>query len=43
VDQVRANTGFELLVGADPEITDSPRELELAALRHLDPDRLYTS
>src|SRR6201997_3403567 len=42
-DQVEANTGFELLVAADVEITDSPTERELAVLRHLDPDRLYTA
>ena len=42
-DQVQANTGFELLVAADLEITDPPTERELAVLRHLDPDRLYTA
>jgi glutaconate CoA-transferase subunit B len=42
-DQVQANTGFELLVAADIEITDPPTERELAVLRHLDPDRLYTA
>jgi glutaconate CoA-transferase subunit B len=41
-EQVQANTGFELLVAADLEITDPPTERELAVLRHLDPDRLYT-
>ena len=41
-DQVQANTGFELLVAADLEVTDPPTERELAELRHLDPDRLYT-
>jgi glutaconate CoA-transferase, subunit B len=41
-DQVRANSGFELLVAAHLEITDPPTERELAVLRHLDPDRLYT-
>src|SRR5436305_6480962 len=41
-DQVQANTGFELLVAADLEITDSPTERELTVLRRLDPDRLYT-
>jgi glutaconate CoA-transferase subunit B len=40
-DQVRANTGFELLVAADLKITDPPTDRELAVLRHLDPDRLY--
>ena len=42
-DQVQANTGFELLVAADLEITDPPTERELAVLRHLDLDRLYTA
>ena len=42
-DQVQANTGFELLVAADLEITDSPTERELTVLRRLDPDRLYTA
>jgi hypothetical protein len=40
---VQANTGFELLLAADVERTDSPTERELAVLRHLDPDRLYTA
>ena len=42
-DQVQANTGFELLVAADLKITDPPTDRELAVLRHLDPDRLYTA
>lgn len=42
-DQVQANTGFELLVAADLEVTDPPAENELAVLRDLDPDRLYTA
>jgi glutaconate CoA-transferase subunit B len=42
-DQVQANTGFELLFAADLEITDPPTERELAELRHVDPDRLYTA
>jgi glutaconate CoA-transferase subunit B len=42
-DQAQANTGFELLVAADPGTTDPPTENELAVLRHLDPDRLYTA
>src|SRR6516162_7163883 len=43
VDQVQDNTGFELLIDADLPITDQPTENELAVLRHLDPDRLYTA
>jgi glutaconate CoA-transferase subunit B len=42
-DQVQANTGFELLIAADLTVTDAPTENELAVLRHLDPDRLYTA
>jgi glutaconate CoA-transferase, subunit B len=42
-EQVQTNTGFELLVAADLEITEPPTEHELAELRRLDPDRLYTA
>jgi len=42
-DRVRDNTGFELLIDADLPITDPPTENELAVLRHLDPDGLYTA
>jgi glutaconate CoA-transferase, subunit B len=42
-DEVQGNTGFELLVIADLGATDPPTENELAVLRHLDPDRLYTA
>jgi glutaconate CoA-transferase, subunit B len=42
-DQVQANTGFELLIAADLEVTDPPAENELLMLRDLDPDRLYTA
>ncbi|MGB9647801.1 MAG: CoA-transferase [Stellaceae bacterium] len=42
-DQAQANTGFALLVAADLEITNPPTERELAVLRHLDPDRLYSA
>jgi glutaconate CoA-transferase subunit B len=42
-DRVQESTGFELLVAPDPPVTDPPTEDELAALRHLDPDRLYTA
>jgi glutaconate CoA-transferase subunit B len=41
--QVQANTGFELLVAADLRVTDPPADTELAVLRDLDPDRLYTA
>jgi glutaconate CoA-transferase subunit B len=41
--EVQANTGFELLVAPDMAVTDPPSDNELAVLRHLDPDRLYTA
>jgi glutaconate CoA-transferase, subunit B len=43
VDQVQANTGFELEVAAEVETTVPPTAEELAVLRHLDPERLYTA
>lgn len=42
-DQVQANTGFELLVATDLEISHPPTERELTVLRQLDPDLLYTA
>ncbi|MBV9815916.1 MAG: hypothetical protein JO229_09235 [Alphaproteobacteria bacterium] len=42
-EQVQTNTGFELLIAAELAITEPPSEKELKALRHLDPDRLYTA
>ena len=42
VAQVQENTGFEMLIAADLQATDPPTEAELAVLRHLDPERLYT-
>jgi glutaconate CoA-transferase, subunit B len=41
--EVQANTGFELLVSDDLTVTEPPTADELAMLRHLDPDRLYTA
>jgi glutaconate CoA-transferase subunit B len=41
--QVQQNTGFEIPIAADLAVTDPPSEQELAVLRHLDPDRLYTA
>ena len=41
-EQVQANTGFELLVAEDLQVTGQPTEHELAVLRDLDPDGLYT-
>ncbi len=43
VAQVRENTGFEMLIAADLQATDPPTKAELAVLRHLDPERLYTA
>jgi glutaconate CoA-transferase, subunit B len=43
VEQVQANTGFELEVAAEVATTEPPTEQELAVLRHLDPERLYTA
>ncbi|MCZ6763548.1 MAG: 3-oxoadipate--succinyl-CoA transferase subunit B [Alphaproteobacteria bacterium] len=43
LEEVRANTGFDIEVAADVEQTDNPQPQELAILRELDPDRLYTA
>ena len=43
VEQVQENTGFEMLIASDLQTTDPPTEAELAVLRHLDPERLYTA
>jgi glutaconate CoA-transferase subunit B len=42
-EEVQANTGFQLLIGGELPTADPPTEHELAVLRHLDPDRLYTA
>jgi glutaconate CoA-transferase subunit B len=42
-DQVQENTGFELIIGPDVGVTELPNDEELAALRHLDPDKVYTA
>jgi glutaconate CoA-transferase subunit B len=41
--EVQANTGFELTAASDLVTTDTPSDRELAVLRHLDPDRVYTA
>jgi len=41
LEEVRENTGFELLVSKKLSVTEPPGERELAVLRNLDPDRLY--
>jgi glutaconate CoA-transferase subunit B len=43
LDEVQQNTGFELPAAPELEVTDPPADSELAVLRHLDPDRLYTA
>ncbi|MGA8380597.1 MAG: CoA-transferase [Stellaceae bacterium] len=43
VAQVQENTGFAVAVAADLSVTEPPTENELAVLRHLDPERLYTA
>lgn len=42
-ERVRENTGFELRIAPDAPTTEPPTEEELAALRHLDPERIYTA
>lgn len=42
-EDVQANTGFALAVAPDLAVTEPPANNELAVLRHLDPDRLYTA
>ncbi|MBV9522597.1 MAG: 3-oxoadipate--succinyl-CoA transferase subunit B, partial [Alphaproteobacteria bacterium] len=41
LDEVRDNTGFDLLVAERIEKTAPPSERELEVLRHLDPEKLY--
>ncbi len=41
VEEVRDNTGFDILVNDNPRTTEAPTDEELSILRHLDPDRLY--
>ena len=43
VSQVQENTGFEMAVNGDVGVTEAPTAEELAALRKLDPERLYTA
>lgn len=42
-EQVRDNTGFDILIDYSVGQTDAPTPAELKTLRHLDPDRLYTA
>jgi glutaconate CoA-transferase subunit B len=43
LEQVRDNTGFELAVDSKLDVSEPPRPGELAFLRKLDPERLYTA
>jgi glutaconate CoA-transferase, subunit B len=42
-DRVQQNTGFALVIEGDLPTTDPLTDNELATLRHLDPDRVYTA
>jgi glutaconate CoA-transferase, subunit B len=42
-EQVQENTGFKLLFADNVETAEPPRKDELAVLRELDPQRLYTA
>jgi glutaconate CoA-transferase subunit B len=42
IDQVRAETGWELKVGGDMGETAGPTEAELAAIRKFDPEGFWT-
>ncbi|HYC48284.1 MAG TPA: CoA-transferase [Burkholderiales bacterium] len=41
--QVQENTGFKLEINGDIPVTEPPTDRELAVLRKLDPQRLYTA
>jgi glutaconate CoA-transferase subunit B len=41
--QVQDNTGFDVVFDPDLGVTETPTDHELAVLRRLDPDRLYTA
>jgi len=40
-EEVRDNTGFDILIGENVGVTKAPTDEELSVLRHLDPDRVY--
>ena len=40
---MRDNTGFDLAIDPDVGTTEPPNDRELAVLRELDPERLYTA
>ena len=43
VEEIRDNTGFDILIDEDMKLTDAPTDEELSVLRHLDPDQLYSA
>ncbi len=43
LEQVHENTGFNMAVNGEVAVTEPPSERELAVLRNLDPQRLYTA
>jgi glutaconate CoA-transferase subunit B len=43
IEEIEANTGFALTAAPGLRPTDPPSEHELAVLRRLDPDRVYTA
>ena len=40
-EEVRDNTGFDILIDENVSVTNAPSDEELSVLRHLDPDRVY--
>jgi len=42
-EEVKDNTGFDIAIADNVARTEAPQENELAVLRNLDPDRLYTA
>jgi len=42
-EEVKDNTGFDIAIADHVGRTEPPQENELAVLRNLDPDRLYTA
>ena len=40
-EEVRDNTGFDILIDENVGVTNAPSNEELSVLRHLDPDRVY--
>lgn len=43
LEQVRDNTGFDIKASGGVNMTEPPTDRELAGLRELDPERLYTA